>query len=72
MKNTNLKYQNLSTNTIQKLEPRLKFLADDRRTDRKQEAQGPHRSPESFWLLFLIKTHAKLFFFIVAPTALEP
>jgi hypothetical protein len=31
-----------------------------------QAAQGPHRSPESFWLMFLIKTHAKLLFFIVA------
>jgi hypothetical protein len=38
----------------------------------KQEAQGPHRSPESFWLIFLIKTHAKLVFFNVAPTVPGP
>jgi hypothetical protein len=39
---------------------------------KEQEAQGPLRSPESFWLIFLIKTHAKLLFFIVAKTATGP
>jgi hypothetical protein len=42
------------------------------RRAKKQEAKGPHRSSESFWLIFLIKTNAKLLFFIVAPTALGP
>jgi hypothetical protein len=37
-----------------------------------QEAQRPNRSPESFWPIFLIKTHAKLLFFNVAPTAPGP
>jgi hypothetical protein len=30
----------------------------------KQEAQGPHRSPESSWLIFRLWTHATLLFFI--------
>jgi hypothetical protein len=30
----------------------------------KQEAQGPHRSPESYWLIFRLWTHATLLFFI--------
>jgi hypothetical protein len=38
----------------------------------KQEAQGSHCSPESYWLIYPIKTHAKLLFFIVAPTAPGP
>jgi hypothetical protein len=30
----------------------------------KQEAQGPHRSPESYWVIFRLWTHATLLFFI--------
>jgi hypothetical protein len=30
----------------------------------KQEAHGPHRSPESYWLIFCLWTHATLLFFI--------
>jgi hypothetical protein len=29
-----------------------------------QEAQGPHHSPESYWLIFRLCTHATLLFFI--------
>jgi hypothetical protein len=33
----------------------------------KQEAHGSYRSPETYWLIFPIETHAKLLFLIVAP-----
>jgi hypothetical protein len=51
--------------------PKIKSNLSAKRST-KQEAQGPHRSPESFWLILLIKTHAKLLFFNVAPTAPGP
>jgi hypothetical protein len=33
-------------------------------SSQKQEAQGPHRSSESYWLIFRLLTHVTLLFFI--------
>jgi hypothetical protein len=51
------------------MEPDFKNIKYEIMFQDKQEAQGPHRSPESYWLNI---SHIVILFFIMAPTAMGP
>jgi hypothetical protein len=54
----------LSINKIKKKSIVINLIHKENHLKHKQEVQGPHRSPESYRLIFRLWTHATLLFFI--------